>query len=527
LHQALRIKTKEKKVKMENVNVAIINIRTKKHELAKSKASAKHSVGNRKYCTNAIDELSYKNEIIVLGKKVLGSDEAEETVKNYIDNLKPDCNYSDEDVKNRSRQKSKLRSWLKAAKTSESEKNVFNNLMEKLENNEIIDDELLSDFEKIDDKISRRNDKIKSLKSLQKNHNKIINSEQRGQQLDVITVEKVFKITSKSNFEMDAIEQRKMQQSFHEKHFPNYAIIYTAAHYDESKGHCHLMHSGKNSANGKFDYPDAECKVVQNYMKKNAIDSSSFGKTWGEYSEVELREHGEQWQNMNYENANNILITLGIIDKQFKKLEGDEKEEAHNKIKQDPTARKRITNREYNNAELNKITSEDLRKDIKEQVKNLDKNDDIIRLKVICINELDEEIEEKNGIVKRFNEEIKSLVRITFKYIDSFFNKNNKEKSEKLAQVTAKIVNNAIDILPKTGKVIENKIKEIDEKLGNADIQNQMRRDRIKRKPRCSICGGLADAGDICIVCTSEKMEREAIENPEKKEKKKKIKYDI
>ena len=352
---------------MQNINVTIMNIRTQKHQLIKSKASALHSVGNRKEVTNAIDALSDKNEIIVLGQRMSGSDEALKVVENYMDNLKPVTTYNADDVLNRTNQKKKIRRWLKGAKTTEQEKAVYQEVMNRLENNQTLDNDVIDEFIKITVPIARHNDKLKAIKSLVKSDMKIkASGEMQGKAMEIITVEKCFKITEATDFNMDAVEQRKMMEEFHNAHFPAYPVIYTAAHYDERKDHCHLMHSGKNADTGLFDYPDAEAQVVQKHMKSLNMDSTAYGKKWVDYSEVELKEHGEIWQNMNYEHANKKLAELGIDDWQFKKLEGQAKIDAHNRIANDPTSKKAMTNRAYNNAHFNEIKSERLKNEISE-----------------------------------------------------------------------------------------------------------------------------------------------------------------
>jgi hypothetical protein len=484
---------------LNNINVSIMNIRTQKHCLAKAKKSAVHSVGNRAEIGNPIDELSPNNKLLVLGEEMENGDKAKNKVQNYMDNLKPNAKYEASDVLDKARQKGKVRKWLKGAKTSDDEKQVFQKVMEHLENDTPIENGDIQDFENIESKISRRNDKLKSLKSLQKTHNKINSSEKKGSQLDVMTIEKVFKITHKNDFEMTSKDQADMQKDFHEKHFADYPIIYLAQHNDEGKPHCHLMHSGKNNKTGKFDYPDKEVEVVQNYMKEKGIESPAFGKKWAKFDEYELKQHGEVWQEMNYEHANKKLLSLGVTNSMFKKLEGDEKKKAHDEFSNNPMAKKAISNRAFKNANLNEIKSNKLTEKMDDQNLKIDgqKNE---------IKNNDVKIEEQKNLLGRFKDEYKKFIQSGRNFIDKVFKKEAPEKINASAQVTAKYANNSMKLNPDKKDDIYKTVDDISEISKSDKVKKAMKGEKLSTAIMCSGCNQRAPMAEgLCAVCYDKK----------------------
>lgn len=491
---------------MDNINVSIMNIRTQKHCLAKAKKSALHSVGNRAEIGNPIDALAENNRLWVLGEEMQNGDEAKKIVHDYMDNLKPKADYHDNDVLDRTHQKKKIRKWLTGAKTGEDEKEVFQNVMDNLENGLDIDDSLISDFEKIDSKISRRNDKIKSLKSLQKSHNKINNSDKKGSQLDVLTVEKVFKITHKTDFEMTSKDQKDMQLDFHQKHFPEFPIIYLAEHNDEMKAHCHFMHSGKNSKTGEFDYPDAEVKVVQKFMQENNIECTTIGKKWSKFDEYELKQHGEVWQEMNYQHANKKLLSLGITDKQFKQLEGDDKKNAHDEFSNNPMAKKDITTREHNNAGLNKIKNEELTKKNNE----LDEKAALAAAGLIAsheeLKEVKEELKKTTSMLdeaketyQEFKKDFKSLIKSGKRHLDNFFKGLSILPSAKKVAHDADLIEKKYD----APALADNVVDDLTEKTGNDIIEKIRKGEDVKEIFKCPKCKEqqVIKKDAVCIKC--------------------------
>jgi hypothetical protein len=462
---------------MNNANVYISNIRNKKHQTAKSDRSAEHSCGNRKKVTNAIDCGSDKNEIIVLGEVVEAGDEAVEKIKKYIEELKPKATYGSADIVDRTKQKEKLNKWRKGKRTTDDEQAIFAEVIEHLDNKTEIPDALVEQFEELESKISRRNDKLKSLKSLQKSHNRITKSAAKGSQYDVVTVEKVFKITEKTDFELDAVEQRKMQVDFHNEHFPEYQIIYTAAHYDESKGHCHLMHSGKSDISGEFDYPDAELEAVKVYMSKNNIDCPWQDKTWFHLSTEETKEHGKVWQTMNYEHANKWIKNLGIDDWEFKKLEGEEKIKAHNQCANDPDEKKAITNRAFNNAELNKIKSEKLEEKMTVQEIEIENNEVIIEAQTTLLEKVKGDLMRE---YKRYKDAYAELHKRGRAFIQDVFKKERPEKIEKSALAVAEKGVNCVAIDPKSIDAVEEMIDEVTAATKNDEAKKKYNKMKIK-----------------------------------------------
>jgi hypothetical protein len=140
--------------------------------------------------------------------------------------------------------------------------------------------------------------------------------------------------------------------------------------------------------------------------------------------------------------------------------------------------------------------------------------------------ELKKEVIEEKTKLEYFKSEFRKFAKAGFNYIDSFFSKN-KEKTKKFAEDAAKHANNTIDDLPESKKIINNKIDDIDLRIGNSDVKDEFKKDRKNRMSRCESCGGLADSGDMCITCTSSKMDKEGSRNTEKEDKKKKSKCKI
>jgi hypothetical protein len=438
---ALSFKTKITEEKMKDAAVSVRNTRTKKHEVAKVKESIDHSLVDRPDNPNVSPEDRQENYYWVLGEEVPNNkDELKKAsikASKYIDKIiNPNTKYQDENVNKRADEKCKINKWIEGKRANQSEIDVFNDVIDRIENRKPIENKLINRFEEIDDKISKRNDKINALKSLQKHHNIISKSEKKLSPMEVVTVEKLFKLTSRTDCTMDAKDNVQLMDDFHKEHFSEYPVIMKAGHYDEVKNHGHFIHSGRNEKTKKFDYPDAELKLVKNWMNKHGIECNYKDKSWTQMNEDDLKIHGENWQKLKIEYGNSWLEKNGYDDFKFKKLDEDEHLRMKEKFSKDPSVKKKITDREYNTSKYyeNKSNEEKDKHEIYRDVSNnLEGNLNSKREESI---KLDKEIIDKKGLLNKVKDEFNKFKDELNEFKSKVFGDSSDNKIESQAQKT-------------------------------------------------------------------------------------------
>lgn len=403
------------------------NMRTQGNQRAKAKASDEHNLRLEKENPNYDPDLSKNNiylveqnksnEIIKLKstsdirKKIKIN--AEQIEKNDMKIFLNSCNNhtklsqdkKNKLVKQRSDLKRKFKKWIDNEKTTEEEKAIFKKCLSNLENKKKYNNNFLTDFEKINSKISRRNDKLKAIEKI-KDFDKIADLKNRNVNKKIISNEIVFKIPDKNNINVKAEDFEKLIKHFKNKYFKDYQMIYTAIHCDENPDntHAHMKISGLNRELKTFNIPDHEISI----LKKHTENYSISNKKWCEYTDAECKKHGQLYQDFIFDEMNKYLKKLGYDINLEKRTEEQKKIDNHNYEKT-----KKSTKRGHNRQnKLNEINSS-----LENKNSSLEnENNELKNLnKYLVIDFL--KLEEKNGKLKEINEAEKNKMKDFFNNI--------------------------------------------------------------------------------------------------------------
>lgn len=357
-------------------------------------------------------------------------------LKRYVDHIKEkekkayqENNFSDLDVlsnekkkkltRERTLLKSKLKKWIDNEKTPEQEKEIFQKVLNDIEEEKEFDKKNLDDFLNIKDKISRRNDKQKVLEKVA-DFNILNGSQNRNFQLKIQSSEVIFKIPDRNNINVKAEHWKGIIQDYIKENYPDNRLLYAAIHLDEKEEnpHAHVSISGYNLRTKDYDMPDQEMEILDRHMSGKYPFKN---KKFRELTEEQRQKHGEIYQSYIFHFMNKKLKEYGYSVKFEKKTQ--EQIQADNFSF---TKKKRSADREYNLQ--NKLNEEN--KKLKQ--KRLDEQKKFNKIK----NE-NRQIEEQQKELKKQIEKDKNLLDIL---------KENIQKIIKIPSIINKSFQNLVDI---------------------------------------------------------------------------------
>ena len=317
--------------------------------LAKSLSAHDLRFQTKEQRTAGIDESrSHLNSYTFRGVK-LETEEQRREAETYINSLFENDN-KQFDAKTFSQQKFKLKKWLNADKTTDTEKELYLKILDALDNKKeknINYDIALKRLSKAG-KVSRFNDKKKAITSVIDLHNQRINLDvDQTAATSTRLVSVLLKIPGHNNTEIPVEAQERLMNSYYSDTLPDYEIVLSTNHKDEDSDHNHLIIDAKNTQTGKYDFVQKQYEYV-----KDKFDLSSFPESYSKLNADELRKFGELLQEDFYNYSNNFLKMLGYSEVFSKKeYESDEQKNAERqKIAEDTN--KPMWKREYNMATL-------------------------------------------------------------------------------------------------------------------------------------------------------------------------------
>ena len=336
-------------------------------------------------------------------------------------------------VKQRSDLKRKFKKWIDNEKTTEEEKEIFEKCLKNLNDKKKYNDNFIVDFEKIDKKISRRNDKIKAIKKI-KDFDKIADLKNRNVNKKIISNEIVFKIPDKNEVNVKPEHWEKMIKHFKNKYFKDYQMIYTAIHCDENPDntHPHMKISGLNRKSKTFDIPDHEIRILRKHTENYEIEH----KKWCEYTDEECKKHGELYQDFLFNQMNIYLSKLGYDINVKKRTEEQKIKDNHtyqktlrstkrghnrqNKLNEENQKLKKqkteLENKNIENKKLNEETQKEIKKNQKENEK-LEKNNQKLKINSFDLININNEMKNQHNFLNR---NFKKITNID-SYVDELF----------------------------------------------------------------------------------------------------------
>ncbi|GFE03652.1 hypothetical protein KUL156_62440 [Alteromonas sp. KUL156] len=312
-----------------------------------------------------IPELAHLNVYKFRGE-IITSEEEREQALNYIESLFENDNANFDSTTYR-KTKHKLKKWIESDKCSEDEKSLFTKLLTATEERKattIKPDVAIQKLEKCG-KVSRFNDKKKAIEKLIELHNqrKELNIDQTSQ-LNTALVSVILKIPNHNKHDLSAEEQEKIITDYYKNNFPDYEIVLSILHKDETDHHVHLTIDAKNRTNQQYDF-------VQNqyqYIKQKA-GLTDYPELYSKLDTQQLVRVGEELQTDFYNHINEQQQKVLFKKKEYESPE--QKQTERNIIKQDTS--KPIADREYNTANYLQMLNNKERKRIEEVIEHREK----------------------------------------------------------------------------------------------------------------------------------------------------------
>lgn len=263
--------------------------------------------------------------------------------------------------------KKALRNWIGSDKTTEEERELYQEVLKKIESNlkngdpANFENDVLEQFSLIAEqaksegvKISRYNDKRKRLQ-------KIISidferEDKRGVNNSTRQTEYLFKIPDQNHLKWSNKQMLKIARDFKE-YFKDYDILYLAIHHDENPDnpHLHFALSNLNRKTNKYDIVQAEINAVRQWQVENNIEPDpilDIAKT--DMNEEQISKFGELFQDFMFDIANRQKPTpaykeskkIKVAEPDFRKRTEEEKRKANHTYEQNKPIAQRQHNRQ-------------------------------------------------------------------------------------------------------------------------------------------------------------------------------------
>lgn len=350
-------------------------------------------------------------------------------------------------IKQRTYTKNKIEKWISNEKTGDQEKEIFQNILNDLKKNIDFNENNLTEFTDLKDKIIRRNDKIKAIKKLA-DFDILNGSKNRNIQLKIQSTEVIFKIPDHNNINVAADHWVEVVHDYIKDNYPNNRLLYAAVHMDENgqNPHAHVSISGYNINTKDYDLPDQEMKILDRHMSGKYPFKN---KKWCELTDDQRSKHGEIYQSYIFHFMNKKLKKFGY-EVDFKKKTKEQIEEDNYSF----TKTKRSADREYNlqnklkennDREYEKLEKIKNKRSINQKEIRKEKNN--LRVLEDQKYQIKKEIEENKNLLIKLKNNINNILKLpniinrTFSNIVELFKKGlgNFEAFEELNKMDRQI----------------------------------------------------------------------------------------
>lgn len=393
-----------------------------------------------------------------------------------------------------------------------------------------------------DDDIKRKNQKIKGITEFKEMNNELVEMRD-GQNFKMdkrkgIIQESFLKFPKMPNGTIPEEKYCEILSDYYKENFPDYKIKAVVFHGDEESlnddlkdcgAHAHIFVSAKNSKTGKYDLVKEQQKQGINFIKENPelfphIDPKDLKQNYNFHKSKDglpltaeqkkenrednknLRAIGQAQQIGMMKHCQKHLDKYGVsLYRNEYKTEAEKKRLAEMEADKKKPKEQRLNNN--HNAEIDKEKKQ-LKHYKKLNKKAQDKNETLNRFN----NQLDNEIQEKNDVIKEKDNEINeknSVLKTLEKHFEKFldmgkdfankvFNKSPKEEIQQQAEKTAKTANSILhNSSNQVKKSVLDTANKISEATGSNAIQDNIDKQNNNDKTRND---------GICYVCNINKV---------------------
>lgn len=334
---------------MEKSTLLYKQIRVAKFNVNQALALVKHDIllqNDEQLKQNRIISKSHRN-IYKFKDKIISSKSDREKALSYVESLFMNDNANFEKLKF-SKVKSKFKRWIKADKTTATEKELFKKILiiaDKFQNRKIRSESLVSKLSDISEQVTRFNDKQRALETFADLHNqKISLNIDSSSQLNIRIISILFKIPEHNKIKVDAEIQEQILLNYYKQNFSHYEVILSSIHKDEAtRDHVHAVIDGMNKQTKKCDFVQAQYEYIKKKCKL-----STFPDSYSKCRNRHIKEIGELLQEDFYDYANQSLTNSNIMFVK-KEYESSLHKELEREVIKNDTG-KRIADREYNTA---------------------------------------------------------------------------------------------------------------------------------------------------------------------------------
>lgn len=296
--------------------------------------------------------------------------------------------------------KRSVKNWMNGAKTTPEEKNLFSDIVHRLENKEPIPDHFIKDFEEIAEgqTISRYNQKLKRLEELTElTNDRLDRREIKGKRKQT---EYLFKITDDSEIKLSKKQILGIKQEW-QRFFPDHQIMYSAIHFDENpeNPHLHFAVSNMNQRTLDYDLVQQEVEAIKKFqLEQTGTYSPYLDKQKTKMTEKELSQFGTDWQDFAFH-----LINKQNPKQAIQKRTKQEVEQANHQYEKT----KPITKREHNRQRKLQQKAEQQKKFKKKLNEKVDQVSEELELFENLLNKTQVELEQKKKDAEKIEQTIK------------------------------------------------------------------------------------------------------------------------
>lgn len=338
--------------------------------------------------------------------------------KEYIEKLENAYTNSNKAKLSTSRAKAKAALKRYADGSTDLEKAFWLDLTERLGTDEIDPEQEIAKLKATTDgKIKRFNQKIKRINELSQ-YNDLLGIKSRNTEYTIFSKEVLYKIPDDTDLNVKPMDMANFVHKMNQRLYPDFQATYIAIHADENpdRAHAHCEFSGKNLKTGEMDIQQQLFLNLEREFKKKNKPFPYSGRTYNDLGFEEVKNFGEVYQDYIFEELNEYLQKKGYNAKLEKRTEKEKKND-HQKFldKHKPTQK-----REYTRAKKLEEENKKANKELKSSNKKIIENKEIIKDQNLDIDNKNNEIEEKQTILEKINDEI-AEAQVKFQEVKQLF----------------------------------------------------------------------------------------------------------
>jgi hypothetical protein len=291
-----------------------------------------------------------KNNVYKLRNQVIKNQEDRQNALLIIDSLFKNDN-DKINLKAFRKLKHKMKSWSQNPLNVEQECILYSKVLSHIEIKKsltINEEAILKYFDKLNS-VKRSADKKRALTAIIRLHNmRTTLNVDHTSQLNTCIVSVIFKIPGGNEHSLSAEQQEQLVVNYYQKYFPQFPILISVIHKDETIPHVHLTIDAKNSVTGQHDFVQKQYELVKELTPSIANYESNYSDLGQDKKQknARLTHVGELLQSHFYEYLNAEQKKYVFEKKQY---ESPELKAIERKIIALDT-NKPIAEREYNTA---------------------------------------------------------------------------------------------------------------------------------------------------------------------------------